>query len=66
MILIVHNNHKIATKGKANFLLKKSSVLSNERRPPRKNQTDFSKLIEYKEDEQNNEDNKNDEESKES
>ena len=38
----------LATKGRANYLLKKSSVLNSDRKPPRKFQADFSEFQSYK------------------
>ena len=38
----------LATKGRANYLLKKSSILSSQRKPSKKYQADFSEFQSYK------------------
>ena len=44
-----YNNNNLATKGRANFLLKKSSVLNSNRKPPKKYQANYSKIVSFKE-----------------
>ena len=54
----------IASKGHANYLLKKASVLSSERHLPKKYEANFKEFIEYKIDNQPRSDDNQSEENK--
>ena len=55
---------KTVSKGRANFLLKKASILNSELKPPKKYAADFTKFIEYEEEQEHNNDGNNHEENK--